>query len=122
MNLGALKEIGVVIQLIDRFNAYLIGVLEDILMQVNELVFLEDFYVLDMENEGSSMLTPLLLGRPFMKTARIKIDVHNGTLTMEFDGEVVSFKVLKKKGTLVMFILAMLLMLSICCHRKHFKY
>ncbi|XP_068332797.1 uncharacterized protein [Pyrus communis] len=34
---------------------------------------------------------PILLGRPFMKTARTKIDVFNGTLTMEFDGEVINF-------------------------------
>ena len=64
-------------------------------MQVNELVFPADFYVLDMEDEGSSMLTPLLLGRPFMKIARTKIDVYNGTLTMEFDGEVVRFNIFK---------------------------
>ena len=46
-----------------------------------------------MEDEGSSMPTPLLLSRPFIKTARTKIDVHNGTLTMEFDGEVVRFNI-----------------------------
>ena len=33
-----------------------------------------------------------------MKTARTKIDVYNGTLTMEFDGEIASFKMLDKKG------------------------
>ena len=27
-----------------------------------------------------------------------KIDVYNGTLTMEFDGEIASFKVLDEKG------------------------
>ena len=51
-----------------------------------------------MEDEGSPMPTPLLLGRPFMKTARTKIDVYNGTLTMEFDGEITSFQVLEDKG------------------------
>ena len=86
LNLGDLKETNVVIQLVDRSNAYPKGVLEDVLVLVNELVFPVDFYVLDMEDEGSPMLIPLLLGRPFMKTARTKIDVYNGTLTMEFDG------------------------------------
>ena len=93
LNLGDLKETGVVIQLADRSNAYPRGVLEDVLVQVNELVFPADFYVLDMEDEGSPMPTPLLLGRPFMKTARTKIDVYNGTLTMEFDGEIVHFNI-----------------------------
>ena len=41
--------------------------IQEALVQVNELVFPADFYVLDMEDEGSPMLTPLLLGRPFMK-------------------------------------------------------
>ncbi|KAL0313044.1 UNVERIFIED_CONTAM: hypothetical protein Sradi_5703700 [Sesamum radiatum] len=31
--------------------------------------------------------------RRFLKTARTKIDVHNGTLTMEFDGEVIRFNI-----------------------------
>ena len=39
------------------------------------------------------MPIPLLLGRPFMKTAMTKIDVYDGTLTMEFDGEVVRFNI-----------------------------
>ena len=98
LNFGDLKETGVVIQLADRSNAYPRGVLKDVLMQVNEFVFLTNFYVLDMEDEGSPMPTPLLLGRPFMKTARTKIDVYNGTLTMEFDGEITSFQVLDDKG------------------------
>ena len=62
-------------------------------MQVNELVFLADFYVLDMEDKDSTNLTLLLLECPFMKTVRTKIDVYNGTLTMEFDGEVVRFNI-----------------------------
>ena len=51
--------------------------------------------MLDMEDEGSPMPTPFLLGRLFMKTARTKIDVYNGFLTMEFDGEVVRFNILE---------------------------
>ena len=39
------------------------------------------------------MPTPLLLGRPFMKTTRTKIDVYNGTLTMKFAGEIVRFNI-----------------------------
>ncbi|CAN6723554.1 unnamed protein product [Malus baccata var. baccata] len=49
MNLGALKNDGVIIQLADRSNAYPKGVLEDVLVQVNHLVFPADFYVLEMD-------------------------------------------------------------------------
>ncbi|XP_052489872.1 uncharacterized protein LOC128042542 [Gossypium raimondii] len=85
VQLGVLKDKGLIIQLADRSNAYPDGVLEDVLVQVNELVFPTDFYVLDMGPNDNSIDVPLLLGRPFLKTARTKIDVHNGNLTMEFD-------------------------------------
>ncbi|CAN6711723.1 unnamed protein product [Malus baccata var. baccata] len=91
MNLGALKNDGVIIQLADRSNAYPKGVLEDVLVQVNNLVFPADFYVLEMDESDHAPSLPILLGRPFMKTARTKIDVYSGTLSMEFDGDVVNF-------------------------------
>ncbi|CAN6567517.1 unnamed protein product [Malus baccata var. baccata] len=91
MNLGELKHDGVIIQLADRSNAYPKGVLEDVLVQVDHLVFPADFYVLEMDESDHAPSLPILLGRPFMKTARTKIDVYSGTLSMEFDGEVVNF-------------------------------
>ena len=63
------------------------------LVQVNDLVFPADFYVLDMQDDGTSNSRLLLLGRPFLKTARTKIDVHDGTMTMEFDGAVIRFNI-----------------------------
>ncbi|KAM1310350.1 hypothetical protein ACFX2H_006922 [Malus domestica] len=91
MNLGVLKKDGVITQLADRSNAYPKGVLEDVLVQVNHLIFPADFYVLEMDESDHTPSLPILLGRPFMKTARTKINVFNGTLSMEFDGEVVNF-------------------------------
>ncbi|KAM2685397.1 hypothetical protein EV1_046772 [Malus domestica] len=44
-----------------------------------------------MDELDHSPTLPILLGRPFIKTACTKIDVFNGTLTMEFDGEVINF-------------------------------
>ncbi|CAN6695216.1 unnamed protein product [Malus baccata var. baccata] len=60
-------------------------------IRVNHLIFPADFYVLEMDESDHAPSLPILLGRPFMKTARTKIDVFNGTLSMEFDGEVVNF-------------------------------
>ncbi|XP_026417320.1 uncharacterized protein LOC113312799 [Papaver somniferum] len=93
LNLGPLKSTSIVIQLADRSNVYPKGVVENVLVQVNELIFPIDFYVLDMSDENSSSSTPLLLGKPFMRTDRTKIDVFEGTLTIEFDGEVVRFNI-----------------------------
>ncbi|XP_026410339.1 uncharacterized protein LOC113305532 [Papaver somniferum] len=88
LNLGALKDTGIVIQLADRSNTYPNGVIEDVLVQVNQLIFPADFYVLDMMDEDSpSSSTPLLLGRPFMRTARTKIDVSNAQQIFELNGD-----------------------------------
>ncbi|XP_016742939.1 uncharacterized protein [Gossypium hirsutum] len=71
------------------------GVLEDVLVKVNELIFPVDFYIIDMEDDNSATSSDILLGRPFLSTAQTKIDVRSGILTMEFDGKVVKFNVYK---------------------------
>ncbi|XP_026410986.1 uncharacterized protein LOC113306243 [Papaver somniferum] len=81
LNLGSLKETRIVLELADRSNVYPRGIIEDVLVQVNQLVFPSDFVVLEMDS-GSDASIPLLLGRPFTKTARNVIDVDKGTLTM----------------------------------------
>ncbi|XP_031259010.1 uncharacterized protein LOC116117131 [Pistacia vera] len=42
---------------------------------------------------GSPNPAPILLGRFFMKTTRTVINVHDDTLTMEFNGEIVKFNI-----------------------------
>ncbi|KAJ9189287.1 hypothetical protein P3X46_000597 [Hevea brasiliensis] len=88
-------ETSVIIQLADRSNAYPLGVVEDVLVQVGGLIFPTDFYILDMEDDSalSSNLALILFGRPFLKTSKTKIDMDDGTLTMEFDGETVKFNI-----------------------------
>ncbi|RDY14413.1 hypothetical protein CR513_00517, partial [Mucuna pruriens] len=78
-----------VIQLANRSVVQPLGILED----VNKLIFLSDFYVLDMEDEPSGEGFALILGRPFLMTARTKIDVHAGTLSMEFGNTFVKFNI-----------------------------
>ncbi|KAM2335979.1 hypothetical protein ACFXTH_013340 [Malus domestica] len=93
MNLGALKNDGVIIQLADRSNAYPKGVLEDVLVQVDHLIFPVNFYVLEMDESDHAPSLPILLGRPFMKMAQTKIDVAKGLVTMAFGGDMISFKI-----------------------------
>ncbi|XP_027166293.1 uncharacterized protein LOC113766283 [Coffea eugenioides] len=93
LNLGPLKETRIIIQLADRTNAYPDRLIKDVLVKVNDLVFPANFYVLDKYDEHSPNRSPLILRRPFLSTAETKIDVKRGTLTMEFDGEVVHFNI-----------------------------
>ncbi|XP_040947714.1 uncharacterized protein [Gossypium hirsutum] len=93
LNAGFLTKTGVTIQLADRSIVHPEGVLEDVLVKVNGLIFPADFYVIKMEEDNTPGSSDILLGRPFLSTANTKIDVRSGTLTMEFDGEIVKFNV-----------------------------
>ncbi|XP_024178533.1 uncharacterized protein LOC112184501 [Rosa chinensis] len=69
LGLGELKKDNVIIQLANRSNAYPKGLLEDVLVQVDKLIFPADFYVLEME-ESSLTPTPLLLGTSFYENRK----------------------------------------------------
>ena len=84
LHIEKLKPTGVVIQLANRSITHLEGVLEDVLVRVNDLIFPTDFYVLNMEDDMHASQPTLILGKPFLKTAKTKIDVHSSTLSMEF--------------------------------------
>ncbi|RDY01807.1 hypothetical protein CR513_14824, partial [Mucuna pruriens] len=93
MNFGDLEPIGMTIQLANRSIVQPLGVLKVVLVQVNELIFPADFYVLEIEDETSGKGSTLILGRPFLMTARTKIDVHARTLPMEFVDNLVQFNI-----------------------------
>ncbi|RDX66972.1 hypothetical protein CR513_54203, partial [Mucuna pruriens] len=80
LNFGDLEPTGMTIQLANRSIVQPLGVLEDVLVQVNELIFPADFYVLDMEDETAGKESTLIMGRPFLMTARTKIDVCRDSL------------------------------------------
>ncbi|XP_068461720.1 uncharacterized protein [Phaseolus vulgaris] len=74
MPLSMLKKIGDVevrptrmtLQLADRSIKYPHGIVEDLLVKVDKFLFPVDFVVMDIEEDVE---VPLILGRPFMKTA-----------------------------------------------------
>ncbi|XP_061337760.1 uncharacterized protein LOC133284703 [Gastrolobium bilobum] len=83
LGLGPLRATGIVVQLANKSSVHPSGVVEDILVRVNNLIFPADFYVLGMEGEIPS--STIILGRPFMKTARTKIDVHAALCCSDFN-------------------------------------
>ncbi|XP_073123382.1 uncharacterized protein [Henckelia pumila] len=91
LKLGPLNETTIVVQMADKSTIFPRGVVEDVLVQVDKLVFPADFYVIDMNN--NDLNCPILLGKPFLKTSKSIIDVNNSTLTMKFYGEIVKFHI-----------------------------
>jgi len=87
---GEPKPTRMTLTLADHTISYPYGVLEDVLVQVNELVFRADLVILDMtEDEDMS----LLLGRPFLATGHALIDVELGELMLRFKNEQVVFNI-----------------------------
>jgi hypothetical protein len=93
LSLEPLNKTSIVIQLADRSFVYPFGVIEDVLVKIDSLVIPCDFYILDMEHDScdSSKNTPILFGRPFLKTANTKIDCGKDTLSMEVRDEKIEF-------------------------------
>ncbi|CAN6585445.1 unnamed protein product [Malus baccata var. baccata] len=85
---GEIKPTSVILQLADRSVAYPRGIIEDLIIKVDNLYLPADFVILDMDKD---MQTPIILGRPFMATARTLIDVEAGTLTLRVQDQSVVF-------------------------------
>ena len=61
---------------------------EDVLVKVDKFIFPVDFVIMDMKKDEE---VPLILGIPFMKTARIIVDVDKGELRVKAQNEEVIF-------------------------------
>ncbi|XP_050125739.1 uncharacterized protein LOC126603005 [Malus sylvestris] len=90
IGIGEIKPTTVSLQMADRSIAYPEGIIEDVLVKVDKLIFPADFLVLDMEEDYEAQL---ILGRPFLITARTLIDVEQGVLTLRIGEEKATFKV-----------------------------
>ncbi|KAD5960699.1 hypothetical protein E3N88_12171 [Mikania micrantha] len=78
------------IQLADRSVKYPRGIVENLLVKINRFVFPVDFVILDIDEDNN---VPLILGRPFLATARALIDVCSGKLTLRVYDEEVTFDI-----------------------------
>ena len=73
------KPTNMSLQLADRSVTYLRGIVEDVLVKVDKLIFPADFVILDFEEDKK---IPIILGRPFLGTGQTMIDVQKRELTM----------------------------------------
>ncbi|KAL4329310.1 hypothetical protein AHAS_Ahas13G0287300 [Arachis hypogaea] len=67
------------------------GIAEDVLVNIKGLIFPIDFHIIEMPPSESERASSILLGRPFLRISRFKLDAHSGTYSFEIDGRVVSF-------------------------------
>jgi hypothetical protein len=93
LSLEPLNKTNIVIQLANHSFVYSLSVIEVVLVKIDSLVIPCDFYILDMEHDvcDSSNNTPILFGRPFLKTTNTKIDCGKNTLSIEVRDEKIEF-------------------------------
>ncbi|XP_017970395.1 PREDICTED: uncharacterized protein LOC108660654 [Theobroma cacao] len=92
LGLGECKPTFVTLKLADRSYVYPRGIIEDVLVKVDKFIFPVDFIILDMEEDRQ---IPIILGRPFLATARALIDVEKGELTLRVQDQQVTFNIFK---------------------------
>ncbi|XP_058208149.1 uncharacterized protein LOC131321158 [Rhododendron vialii] len=85
LGLGEMKPTRVTLQLADRSICVPKGMVEDVLVQVDQFVYPVDFVVLDTcPVPAAQTSVPIILGRPFLATSDAVIHCRDGRLNMSF--------------------------------------
>ncbi|XP_047253755.1 uncharacterized protein LOC124887879 [Capsicum annuum] len=74
----------------DRSVKWTIGVLHDVLVNLADFIFPANFLILDCEVDFE---VPIILGRPFLATKRVLVDIELNELKFRLNGKEVSFEV-----------------------------
>ncbi|GJV08183.1 reverse transcriptase domain-containing protein [Tanacetum coccineum] len=90
LNLQRLTKTRMILELADRSISTPTGIAEDVFVKVGIFYFPANFVVVDYDADPR---VPLILGRPFLRTARALIDVHGEEMTLRHDDKSVTFKV-----------------------------
>ncbi|XP_017982311.1 PREDICTED: uncharacterized protein LOC108663237 [Theobroma cacao] len=91
LGLGECKPTSVTLQLANHSYVYPKEIIEDVLVKVDKFIFPVDIIILDMEEDRQILV---ILGRPFLATARALIDVGKGELTLRVQDQQVTFNIL----------------------------
>ncbi|GJU92217.1 DNA-directed DNA polymerase [Tanacetum coccineum] len=90
LGLGEPKPTRMSLELADRSIQYPRGIAENVLIKVDKFILPIDFVILDMREDTRILI---ILGRPFLATARAMIDVFNKRITLRVGDEEVIFDV-----------------------------
>ncbi|CAM8944881.1 unnamed protein product [Rhodiola kirilowii] len=88
LNLGDLCPTNITIRLADRSCRLPRGILKDVPVKVKNLHFPADFIVLDISEDVD---IPIILGRPFLYTAKAVIDMDRCSLTLRVGSDRIVF-------------------------------
>ncbi|KAL1563535.1 hypothetical protein AAHA92_05990 [Salvia divinorum] len=69
------------------------GVLENVIVKIYDFLYPADFHVIRMSESEAAGTGGVLLGRPFLRTAKTIIDVFDGTICLDFHGGKYTFNI-----------------------------
>nr|XP_025616977.1 uncharacterized protein LOC112709298 [Arachis hypogaea] len=90
LQIHELKPTKIALQMADKSIQQALGVVENVLEKVDKFFLPADFVILDIEEDDN---TPIILGRPFLATARALIDVEKGELMLRVHEDHIVFHV-----------------------------
>ncbi|GJR05777.1 reverse transcriptase domain-containing protein [Tanacetum coccineum] len=88
LGLGALKPTRMTLELANRSVTHPMGIAEDVVVKVDGFTFLADFVVVNFEPDPR---VPIILGRPFFRTAKALIDLYEEKLTLRVGSDELVF-------------------------------
>ncbi|GKC98937.1 reverse transcriptase domain-containing protein [Tanacetum coccineum] len=88
LGLGALKPTRMTLELANRSVTHPMGIAEDVVVRVDGFTFLVDFVVVNFEPDPR---VPIILGRPFLRTAKALIDLYEEKLTLRVGNDELVF-------------------------------
>ncbi|QHO20451.1 uncharacterized protein DS421_11g338060 [Arachis hypogaea] len=91
LNLSPLKRSGARFVVADKSIISVMGIAENVLVDIQGLLFPVDFHILETPPIDLDKPSSIQLGRPFLNTSRFKLDAHSGIYSFEADGKVARF-------------------------------
>ncbi|XP_038880525.1 uncharacterized protein LOC120072188 [Benincasa hispida] len=85
LDVGQLTPTTVTLKLADRSLVHPEGKFKDVVVTTNKFILPANFIILDYEADKD---VPIILGRPFLSTGRVQINVHKGEIRMSVNTQV----------------------------------
>ncbi|GJU59813.1 hypothetical protein Tco_1237579 [Tanacetum coccineum] len=98
LGLGELAHTKLAVELVDRTVKYPKGIAKNMLVGIGKFVSPVDFIIIDMPED---IKVPLIHERPFLSTARAKIDVYKQKINLKVGEERIIFTSVKHASSLI---------------------
>ncbi|GJU15779.1 putative nucleotidyltransferase, ribonuclease H [Tanacetum coccineum] len=83
-DLGTLRKTDTIISLADRSTKIPRGILEDVIVKVDDFYYPVDFFVMDTESPYKDVQPTIILGRPFLATIDARINCRTSAMNITF--------------------------------------